>query len=503
MSRFLCCSLLVLACELQAEGLTEKQPSDNVASPVASDATSKTESPGSGTASTAIFDTKINSSAEDYAGGYVGLGVNVGVHETNAKVNKEFEAPTRFRATTFSGTVAFGFQQPVSGNFMIGFEVGADMGGTGKRARIGGNIRNNSAMMLAYRDDYSTKEGILRQMFDNIATSPDALGDDYPVVTLAGSHIINAGVYGRFVQAMRYFGGTSNFSIGNRNNFMTAPAGGGVFDGTYNANANAVFVDFIGERTAGNIRGLSGSNLQAGYAVMHEFIRSNFPTIADALGHMAERPMMAENPIAGPSVDPNGNVNNDGTVDVNGNVHWAVARELSRFFGGDYVIYEYENIGVNPAGRNIADLRREMEDLYNPDNSHIRPRLSAVEMRALSDFRSKTSFGICPYAAIKFGYFVNEINGLFYAKIGVTQLQGHVDVINDFIEKKDKFHTIAPLVVVGISKMLTQNCGVSIEVSHAPKTNKKLRDIEWKGYKVENNVGISKTDLRILVTYTF
>jgi hypothetical protein len=482
MHKFLCCSLLVFAFELQAkESVNETSEKDD---------------------SSVVFSTKFNSSVKDYVGFTVGVGMNIGVHETKVEANREFDTPTRVRATTFGGTVAVGFQKAVCGNCFVGFEVGADIGGTGKRARIGGNIRDNSAMMLAYRDDYSKKEGILRQMFDNIATSPDALGDDYHVVTLAGSHIIDVEVYGRFVQSMRYFGGTGDFSLGNHNNFMISPAGGGVFDGTYTANPNAVFADFIGERALINIRNLANGDLQGGYNAIREFTGENFPAIADALGHMAEQPIIAGDPVRGPSVNPNGNANNDGTVEA-GNVHWTVARELSRFLGGDYVIYEYENIGVNPDGRNIADLRREIDDLYNPDNSHIIPQLSQAEMRALSNFQNKTSFGVCPYAAIKIGYFFKEIQGCIHAKIGVTQLHGRIDAINNFIEKKDKIHKIAPLIAVGVNKMLTQNCGISVELSHALKTNKKLKDIEWKGYRLENNVIISKTDLKVLVTYTF
>jgi hypothetical protein len=465
----------------------------------AEEAVDKTSTSGG---SSAIFDEKFNSSAKDYAGFTVGVGVNVGVHEINVEANREFEAPTRFRVATLGGTVAFGYQQVVCGNCFVGIEVGADIGGTERRACLGGKIKSGSLMAAAYRGDYSEKEGILRQMFDNIATSPNALGDDYHVITLAGSHIINVGVYGRFIQAMRYLGGTGDFSLGNHNNFMTSPAGNGVFNGAYLANPDAVFADFIGERALINIENLANGDSQGGYNVIREFMGSNFPTIADALGHMAEQLIIADDDFRGPSVNPNGIADNHGTID-SGNVHWMVARELSRFFSGDYVIYEYENIGVNPAGRNIEALRQEMEDLYNPDNSYIRPQLSPAEMRALSNFQSKTSFGVCPYAAIKIGYFFKEIQGCVYAKIGITQLQGRIDVINDFMEKKDKFHTITPLVAIGVSKMLTQNCGISLELSHAPKTHKKLRDIEWKGYRVENNIGISKTDLRILFTYTF
>jgi hypothetical protein len=486
MKKFLCCPLLVFAFELQAEKSVNKT-SDN-------------------SASHAIFDEKFNSSAKNYAGFTVGVGVNVGIHETKVEVNKEFEAPTKFLATTFGGVVSFGFQQNVCGNFMIGVEFGADMGGAGKQARIGGKIRDNSLLRSAYIEDYSKKEGILRQMFDNIGD--DAL--DTRLVNNGQQYVLNTNVYGRFVKSMRCLGGTVDFISANNNNFMTADADiNGVWHnpgGGYQGNQNAVFANFVGRVTINNINDLGNGNFQSGYEAVREFTREHFPAISDALGHMAEQPIaiMGNNALLGPSVQANGTVNNDGANaigGVNNDILWEIPHQLSIFFNDGY-IDSYENIGVNHAGRNIADLRREIEDLYNPDNSHIRPKLSQAEMQALSNFQNKTSFGVCPYAAIKIGYFFKEIQGCVYAKIGVTQLCGHVVAINDFIEKKDKFHMITPLIAVGMSKMLDQRCGISVEMSHALKTSKK-QGIEWKGCRIENNVSVSKTSIGILLTYAF
>jgi hypothetical protein len=323
--------------------------------------------------SPAIFDTKFNSSAKDYSGGYVGLGVNVGVHETKIDANREFEAPTRFRATTFGGVVSVGFQHNVCGNFMIGVEVGADMGRSGKRARIGGNIRNNSAMMLAYRDDYSTKEGILRQMFDNIGD--DAF--DTQDVDNGYQYVLNRDVYSRFVRAMRCLGGTVDFIAANNNNFMTANADANDIwynpGGGYQANPAAVFSNFVGRAAINNIYDLGNGNFQNGYESLREFAREHFPAIFDALGHMAEREIVIwdNGAVRGPSVQADGIVNADGANAIGGgsnDILWEIPRQLSIFFNDEYVV-GYENIGVNPAGRNIEDLRRDIEDLYNPDLS--------------------------------------------------------------------------------------------------------------------------------------
>jgi hypothetical protein len=481
MHKFLCCSLLVFAFELQAkESVNETSEKDD---------------------SPAVFSTKFNSSVKDYAGLTVGVGVNIGIHETKVEANREFDAPTRVRATTFGGTIAVGFQKAICGNCFVGFEVGADIGGTGKRARIGGNIRDNSLMMSSYIEDYSRKESILRQIFDNIN---EAL-NTHTISSLL--YVIDSHVYEGFIRSMRYIGGVGDFSFGNRNNFMTTTASGhGVFynpGGGYIANHNAVFADFIGERAISNVGNLTGNGLQSGYNTIREFVGANFPAISDALAHMAEQEIEVgiDGNVTGPSVDQNGNVNNDGTVEA-GNIIWNVADELHDFFGGDYLL-RYENVGVNPAGRDIDALRREIEDLYNPDNSHIRFRLSATEIKALNNFKSKTSFGVCPYAAFKIGYFCKEIQGSVYMKVGIMQLQGYVSAINDFLEKKDNFRKFSPLLAVGVSKVVKGKWGISLELSHTPRTNKKGQDISWKGYKIDNNVSISRTDLRILLTYVF
>jgi hypothetical protein len=486
MHKFLCCSLLVFAFELQAkESVNETSPKDD---------------------SPAVFSTKFNSSVKDYAGLTVGVGVNIGVHETKVKANKEFDAPTRVKATTFGGTIAVGFQKAICGNCFVGFEVGADIGGTGKRARIGGNIGDNSAMMLAYRDDYSRKEGILRQMFDNIGD--DAF--DTRDIDNELQYVLSERVYGRFILSMRCLGGTSNFTSANNNSFMTADAhNNGIWyntDGIYQANPDAVFANFIGGMSMINIRALGNGNFQSGYEIMKEFTRENFPIIYDALGHMAEQQIavMGNGAVLGPSVNQDGTVNADGVgaIDEQNDILWEIPHQLSIFFNDEY-IRRYENIGVNPVGRDINALRREIEALYNPDNSHIQPQLNPAEIRALNDFKSKTSFGICPYAAIKVGYFCKEIQGCVYAKVGIMQLQGHITAINDFLKKKDNFQKFSPLFAFGISKTIKDRYGISLELSHALKTNKKMREISWKGYKVNNDVTVSKTDLRVLVTYTF
>jgi hypothetical protein len=96
------------------------------------------------------------------------------------------------------------------------------------------------------------------------------------------------------------------------------------------------------------------------------------------------------------------------------------------------------------------------------------------------------------------------MNSCLYVKVGFILLKGQVSVISDYrFEKEENFNKMTPFFSIGISKMIDKNWGFSAEVSHALKTHKKMSDIRWHGHKIENDAAISKTDIRILVTYTF
>jgi hypothetical protein len=116
-----------------------------------------------------------------------------------------------------------------------------------------------------------------------------------------------------------------------------------------------------------NIRALGDGNLQSGYEIMREFTKESFPAIYDALGHMAEQRIviMDNGAVFGASVNQDGTVNDDGTVNTQHNILWEIPNQLSIFFNGEY-IRSYGNIGVNPVGRDINVLRREIKELYNP-----------------------------------------------------------------------------------------------------------------------------------------
>ena len=222
---------------------------------------------------------------------------------------------------------------------------------------------------------YLIKENILRQMFDNIGST--ALNVSVLSITGIGGTetIMTMDVYRQFVQAMRHIGGTVTFENANRNNFLTNAAdANGVFvsnAGDDWGNPNATFANFIGDVAQTNIRNLTG-DLASGYAEMSEFARIHFPAIADALGHMAEVPISnihgdPTDIVCGPVVDQNGNiVNATVPVGLNG-IHWEIGESLAQVFTySDTIVLSYSLLGVPIDDRNVDELNREMEALYNP-----------------------------------------------------------------------------------------------------------------------------------------
>jgi hypothetical protein len=227
------------------------------------------------------------------------------------------------------------------------------------------------------------KKITLHQLFRNISLS---LNPGSNAEILAASHIMDLKVYSYFIMAIRYLGGSVDFSIGNRDNFLLTPSTGRVFSYTREANPQAVFASFIGERMFDNIKLIGNGNLQNGYDAIQKYTLSHYPSIADAFGHLAEQKIdvIYNTAVCGPRVDSDGSVvgvccNHDNFVRNHSNVppdkmgeiialwdasvHWEVAHQLSVFFGGKFAICDYSNIGVNSTGRDIEALKKEINDL--------------------------------------------------------------------------------------------------------------------------------------------
>lgn len=174
-----------------------------------------------------------------------------------------------------------------------------------------------------------------------------------------------------------------------------------------------------------------------------------------------------------------------------------------------------QEIGYEKEQRELSYALKAINDLYyNTDDSN--PELlkyrgipngdtseeSVTEQknRRPYKFHSKTKFDLCPYVALQFGYFIKELDGVVYTKLGAMQLNGRSTVACDVTSVYDeKFHRWTPYVVVGFNKSISECWGVSVEVGHAFKTSKEF-NIKYGNDKIREKIAVSRTTIKILFT---
>ncbi|MDR1236339.1 MAG: hypothetical protein LBJ96_05015 [Holosporaceae bacterium] len=508
MRKFLCCSLLVLVFGLQAR--EPQQSSDNNVDSVPVFDEAKPKIPG---------DTSDASegSAKDYAGFTVGVGVNVGVQKTDCDANREFRnAPASVNSTCYGGVVTVGYQHNICGNCFVGIEIGADFGSGSKRFHTGGIPKNESWFVKA---DYLQKTAIIQQMFRGISNAlwvdPAYRPPSFTAWNL-NNNTVNGNVWRQFLCAMRYFGGNTNADI---HNLVSVDGTPGVavaqfmshipnpVDRVYTVdaapapvpNVNAVLASFVGAHTIDNIMSIAEGDLLNGFRDLRGFIGDNFPNLAHILGHIGGNDFYDMRNAA--------NFNNTSIAGNAANIQYDLGFSISEIFDVNRPFEELDNLnelGIANDPAKQAALMEEIRRLYNSNGSDIAYNHAVTAADIRKQLKTKTSFGVCPHASLKVGYFIKEMNSCLYAKVGFILLKGQVSIISDyFLGKEEKFNKTVPFFALGISKIIDGNWGISAEISHALKTHKKMSDIKWHGYKIKNNVGISKTDFRVLVTYAF
>ena len=389
-------------------------------------------------------------------------------------------------STFYGGTVAFGYQHRICGDCLIGIEAGINLG-SGSGAKVGGVLKTNSVYV---QNEYA-KRSILRQMllesfeaFDTHRGTGDSL-----------VQVVNSGVWNNFVSVLRYLGGVNvDVSGPQLLNFVTAPAhAGGVFNlsAASPPNPDATLRNFMG-RVMTTITELGRNeinsanddkNLLHGLSTIRNFITERYPVYAQALSHIADNDL-TEGGSGGQAGSHYG-----GGTDLNGHSTY----NMANFFRNNMEAVFLSDIGIDPAILNEAELEDVMNTIYVPtaaDNAALALPPGADPATIRRSVKSKTSFGVCPYVALKVGYYFKEIKGCMFAKIGLIHLNGHVTPVNDAYGLQDeKFHKIAPF--------------AAVEISHAFKAKKRLRDANFFGVRVENKTSISRTTVRLMATYRF
>jgi hypothetical protein len=349
-------------------------------------------------------------------------------------------------------------------------------------------------------------------MFQNIS---DAVRNE-PLSTNSPIYIVDGSVWQNLLGTFRYLGGTPGFSDTNGfpadqniRNFMLSTSNG---KGVYNINkyitestesdisyTDAQLVDFM-PRAWENIRelgtqvsGISDRNaVPVGMREIRDFIAARFPILATILQNIATDYINGD----------------EGTqYGASKKLADASANLIANYIGGyENVITDLNEIGILNSDMQYDDALDAIQNVFDPINPNINFALpyGFNEANLRNSIRDDKTFGVCPHVAFKIGYFVKEANCNLYAKLGAIMLNGAITTSNQLYNiSSEKFRKFSPLLAIGVNKLVNKKWGITLELSHAFKTTKKLRDITPLAHRISNYAIISANCIKLIVTYNF
>ena len=421
---------------------------------------------------------------------YCGVGGSIGVQKTKVSINRGFPRSNHaVHSVFYGGTFAVGYSQQVCGNCSVGIEGGIDLG-SARSSTFGG--------ILEYESSYVQREvrlrDTLRQMLSEAGRSLDTQLANYT----GYNNVISNNVWRNFANVLRYIGGRGDVNVSG--NFVADPAtGGGVFNNdTYVANANARLGDFI-PNSLEVVRQLGDGDILVGMQQIRSFIGRRYPNYAAALANIATNNLLNSGGVAAAGTSIAGDSN------INAEISDIISEFLLNNMGDDI---SYRNLGIDATamgGVTFDQLRAIMDSIYYPsaeDEAAITVPYGVNRRSVVNNIKTKATFELCPYLVCKVGYYFNELRGVLYAKFGVMMLNGKISPVNNTYGMLDEsFHKITPMIAIGMAKQIDRNWGYAIELSHAFRTKKKMKDVHLFGMKVENSTSISRTNVRLMATY--
>ncbi|MDR2780868.1 MAG: hypothetical protein LBB21_00170 [Holosporaceae bacterium] len=434
-------------------------------------------------------------------GSYCGLGLDFGIQKTTSSVNREFsDRSESVNSTVYGGTVTFGYHHVVYSNCFVGVEVGVDFGSQSKQMQTGGVLKAGSN----YVQREFLMRNVLRQMMLEAFNAFDARVDVGNLGTY--NRVIHTSVWNNFVSVVRYIGGENiDISAAHLANFITNPADPAGVSPARIGNMNATLRNFMGNVMTTITQlgreqlhsGNNNQNLLAGLGIIREFVTSRYETFAMALRHIADADLRD---INGALI---GGTHFGGNVNLNDHAAYMV----TNFLRNSWDAIDVDDLGINPATVNENELNAIMNSIYIPtaeDDALLALPRGVNPATIKNNVKTKSTFGVCPHIAFKMGYFFKELGASLYVKTGMIQLNGRVTPVNDLYDLQDeKFNKIAPFVAFGCMKNIDGKWGVAVEVSHAFRVTKKMQDVKIFRQVIENKTSISRTNVRIMATYSF
>ncbi|MDR1982408.1 MAG: hypothetical protein LBQ08_01245 [Holosporaceae bacterium] len=432
-----------------------------------------------------------NVEVRDFAGGYMGLGINVGLQKTSAE-EKVMRASQGAYSTTFGISTSVGYQAAVGGKFLLGVEAGLDFGSSPSQLKVRNCVSENSIELLK-------RHYALSQIISSYCRTMSAFH-------IGGSPAISGGPWRNFLVINRYLGGATNSDIPNVGGALgpfdlVNPDGtpgayiSAFVNGAYSLlrttipNVNATFSSFVGQNTVDSITSLLGEgSLDRALRELRNYIISNNTDLAITLRSIGEQAV---------AVQPASTINAAAA-----NVNHLAPAAMSNLFSGTGIT-SLDEIGIGGASAALLgnDETRVDEAVkwalsYNDVSQWAINRMSAKQIK------TKSVFGMSPYVAFKAGYFFDELNACLYVKAGVMHMRGRlISTNNDLSIEENNFRKAAPFFAIGVNKKLTGNMGINFEVSRSLNVHKELTISTPLGFTMEHKAEINKTNFAAVLTF--
>jgi hypothetical protein len=349
---------------------------------------------------------------------------------------------------------------------------------------IGGILSENSAGFHYLQRQYALSQ-IISSYFRYLSPYMIPSSDD---------RTIDGEVWSKFLKVNRYLGGATEIGLVNSDGTPGTDIHefiNGAYSMLYmsnDKNSAATYSSFIGQSTADSISALANGNLTLAMREIKNFIAANNKDLANTLRSIGESNFYYDNIEI-----LNSSIATGSAVDA------TAAAQLAGLFSG-LGGYTFADIGIaNTALFNNSEeridhaIQRALNNntLANVDYSYID-----------NNIKIRSSFNISPYAALKIGCFIDELQSCLYLKVGCTQLSGYILPINNFYTiTNNKFKKITPFFAIGLGKNLNKHCGISIEIFKAKKTDKNLTITTPYGSVINNKAKIDKVNIAIILFY--
>lgn len=463
-------------------------------------------------------------SIDQYGGAHFEVGFCIGHQKTSADSRDFAESPSTVNAVRYGGSVALGYSGRVSNNFYAGVSVGID--GTFGPSKMwrGGELSETSSIRLnneakAAHDsfrmsrEFYRRRGVLSNLLRTVSEKVKVPEDSY--------------------LEEKYFKGAIDFChwLGEGNgerpyspfpDYLTEEGAKGIFGE----------IEKIGIEKGNE----EGDPIEIGLTDLRDFSAEHFPNVSRALSTIAHNNYEVFSVDDGSLVDEDGNLEAGGTqiisnffnghpIDDNGIYYYAGGRRLENASQ----LFPRNTFPEDPACDDDDDITSDQKQLsyalkaindlyYNTDDSDeelLKYRRAPADDDDASSgsgdedqessekpykFNSKTKFDLCPYVALQLGYYIKELGGILYTKLGAMQLNGRSTIASETANVYDeKFHRWTPYAAIGFNKSISEYWGVSVEVGHAFRTSKKF-DIKYGKDTIKEKIAVSRTMFKVLFT---